>query len=67
MSGLKVVAPATADAKGLLLAALDDGNPVLVLEHKLYRSARGPVPGFGHHVEPIGRARIARPGPRPRS
>ena len=44
--GLKVVAPATpADAKGLLLAALDDGNPVLVLEHKrLYRSARGPVP-----------------------
>jgi 2-oxoisovalerate dehydrogenase E1 component len=63
VSGLKVVAPATAaDAKGLLLAALDDGNPVLVLEHKkLYRSARGPVPA-GHHVEPIGRARIARPG-----
>ena len=61
--GLKVVAPATpADAKGLLLAALDDGNPVLVLEHKrLYRSARGPVPA-GHHVEPLGRARIARPG-----
>jgi len=61
--GLKVVAPATpADAKGLLLAALDDGNPVLVLEHKrLYRSARGPVPS-GHHVEPLGRARIARPG-----
>ncbi|HZM31175.1 MAG TPA: thiamine pyrophosphate-dependent enzyme [Acidimicrobiales bacterium] len=63
VSGLKVVAPATpADAKGLLLAALDDGNPVLVLEHKkLYRSARGPVPA-GHHTEPIGRARIARPG-----
>jgi 2-oxoisovalerate dehydrogenase E1 component len=63
VSGLKVVAPATpADAKGLLLAALDDGNPVLVLEHKkLYRSARGPVPP-GHHVEPLGRARIARPG-----
>jgi 2-oxoisovalerate dehydrogenase E1 component len=63
VSGLKVVAPATpADAKGLLLAALDDGNPVLVLEHKkLYRSARGPVPA-GHYAEPIGRARIARPG-----
>jgi 2-oxoisovalerate dehydrogenase E1 component len=63
VAGLKVVAPATpADAKGLLLAALDDGNPVLVLEHKrLYRSARGPVPP-GHHVEPIGRARVARPG-----
>ncbi|HET9607962.1 MAG TPA: thiamine pyrophosphate-dependent enzyme [Acidimicrobiales bacterium] len=63
VAGLKVVAPATpADAKGLLLAALDDGNPVLVLEHKrLYRTARGPVPP-GHHVEPIGRARVARPG-----
>jgi 2-oxoisovalerate dehydrogenase E1 component len=61
--GLKVVAPSTpADAKGALLAALDDGNPVLVLEHKrLYRSARGPVPP-GHHVVPLGRARIARPG-----
>jgi 2-oxoisovalerate dehydrogenase E1 component len=61
--GLKVLAPATADdAKGLLLAALDDGNPVLVLEHKrLYRSVRGPVPP-GHHVAPIGVARVARPG-----
>jgi 2-oxoisovalerate dehydrogenase E1 component len=63
VAGLKVVAPSTpADAKGLLLAALDDGNPVLVLEHKrLYRSARGPVPA-GHHVEPIGRARVVRAG-----
>jgi 2-oxoisovalerate dehydrogenase E1 component len=63
VAGLKVVAPSTpADAKGLLLAALDDGNPVLVLEHKrLYRSARGPVRP-GHHVEPIGRAHIVRPG-----
>ncbi|HKE74680.1 MAG TPA: dehydrogenase E1 component subunit alpha/beta [Acidimicrobiales bacterium] len=61
--GLKVVAAATpADAKGLLLAALDDGNPVLVLEHKrLYRSARGPVPA-GHHTVPLGAARVARPG-----
>ena len=67
--GLKVVAPATADdAKGLLLAALDDGNPVLVLEHKrLYRCVRGPVPG-GHHTVPIGAARMW-PGraPPPRS
>jgi 2-oxoisovalerate dehydrogenase E1 component len=61
--GLKVVAAATpADAKGLLLAALDDNNPVLVLEHKrLYRSARGPVPA-GHHTTPLGVARVARPG-----
>ena len=45
VAGLKVVAPATpADAKGLLLSAFEDGNPVLYLEHKfLYRSAKGPV------------------------
>ncbi|HEX6238586.1 MAG TPA: thiamine pyrophosphate-dependent enzyme [Acidimicrobiales bacterium] len=63
VAGLKVVAPATpADAKLLLLAALDDGNPVLVLEHKrLYRSLRGPVPP-GHPGGELGRARIARPG-----
>ncbi|HEY3141674.1 MAG TPA: dehydrogenase E1 component subunit alpha/beta [Acidimicrobiales bacterium] len=61
--GLKVVAPATpADAKGLLLAALDDGNPVLYLEHKwLYRNAKGPLPS-GHHTVPIGVAEIVRPG-----
>jgi 2-oxoisovalerate dehydrogenase E1 component len=61
--GLKVVAPATpGDVKGLLLAALDDGNPVLLLEHKwLYRNATGPVPP-GHHTVPIGKAAVARPG-----
>jgi len=54
------VAPATpADAKGLLLSAFDDGNPVLYLEHKfLYRSARGPVPE-GAIPTPIGPARVA--------
>jgi 2-oxoisovalerate dehydrogenase E1 component len=63
VAGLKVVAPATPhDAKGLLLAALEDGNPVLYLEHKLlYRSARGPVPE-GYYSVPIGEARIAREG-----
>jgi 2-oxoisovalerate dehydrogenase E1 component len=63
VAGLKVVAPATPhDAKGLLLAALDDPNPVLYLEHKLlYRSARGPVPEAPYRV-PIGPARLARPG-----
>jgi 2-oxoisovalerate dehydrogenase E1 component len=60
VAGLKVVAPATpADAKGLLLAAFEDGNPVLYLEHKfLYRSARGPVPADAV-TTPIGPARIA--------
>jgi 2-oxoisovalerate dehydrogenase E1 component len=61
--GLKIVAPASpADAKGLLLAAFDDPNPVLFLEHKaLYRAERGPVPA-GWHSVPFGQARIARPG-----
>ena len=63
VAGLKVVAPATPeDAKGLLLAAFEDGNPVLYLEHKLlYRSAKGPVP-VGHYTIPIGQARVAREG-----
>ncbi len=63
VAGLKVVAPATpADAKGLLLAAFEDGNPVLFLEHKLlYRWAKGKVP-TEHYTLPLGRARIAREG-----
>jgi 2-oxoisovalerate dehydrogenase E1 component beta subunit len=61
--GLKVVAPSTpADAKGLLIAAIRDPDPVLVLEHKrTYRAIRGPVPE-GEYVVPIGRAAIARTG-----
>jgi 2-oxoisovalerate dehydrogenase E1 component len=63
VAGLKVVAPATPyDAKGLLLASFEDGNPILFLEHKgLYRSAKGPVPA-GHYTIPLGQARIAREG-----
>ena len=57
--GLKVVAPATAaDAKGLLVSAIRDPNPVCFLEHKgLYRSVKGPVP-TGEHAVPIGEARV---------
>ncbi len=63
VAGLKVVAPSTPyDAKGLLLAAFEDGNPVLYLEHKLlYRSAKGHVPA-GYYTLPLGRARVAREG-----
>ncbi|MEE8217861.1 MAG: thiamine pyrophosphate-dependent enzyme [Vicinamibacteria bacterium] len=63
VAGLKVLAPATPyDAKGLLISAFEDGNPVLYLEHKLlYRSARGRVPD-GYYALPIGQARVARKG-----
>lgn len=61
--GLKIVAPATPeDAKGLLLAAIADGNPVMYFEHKLlYRGVRGLVPE-GYYTTPIGKARIVREG-----
>lgn len=61
--GLKVVAPATpADAKGLLIAAIRDNNPVIYLESKpLYRSLKGHVPA-GEYVTPIGKAHVARAG-----
>jgi pyruvate dehydrogenase E1 component beta subunit len=60
--GLKVVMPATpADAKGLLLAAIDDPNPVIVLEHKLLYKQSGPVPESAERV-PLGVAEVRRTG-----
>ncbi len=61
--GLKVVYPSTPhDAKGLLLAAFEDPNPVMYFEHKaLYRSESGPVPEGFYTVE-IGKARQVREG-----
>lgn len=61
--GLKVVYPSTPhDAKGLLLAAFEDPNPVMFFEHKaLYRSESGPVPEGFYTVE-IGKARQVRTG-----
>jgi len=61
--GLKVVYPATPeDAKGLLIAAINDPNPVLFFEHKaMYRSITGPVPDVSYEV-PIGKARVVKAG-----
>ncbi len=60
--GLKVVQPTTPhDAKGLLLAALDDPDPVLIFEHKLLYKTKGPV-APGHYTVPIGEAVVRRRG-----
>lgn len=61
--GLKVLAPGTpADARGLLIAAIRDPDPVLFLEHKrAYRAIKGDVPE-NNGVLPIGKAAIARHG-----
>ncbi len=60
--GLKVVQPATPhDAKGLLLAAVHDPDPVMIFEHKLLYKTKGPVPE-GHYTVPIGEAAVCRPG-----
>lgn len=61
--GLKVLAPSTpADARGLLIAAIRDPDPVLFLEHKrTYRLIKGDVPESDGFVS-IGRASIARHG-----
>ncbi len=60
--GLKVVQPSTPhDAKGLLLAAIADPDPVMFFEHKLLYKAKGPVPE-GYYTVPIGKAAVMRPG-----
>ncbi|MGH9774956.1 MAG: alpha-ketoacid dehydrogenase subunit beta [Candidatus Acidiferrales bacterium] len=61
--GLKVVMPATPyDAKGMLLAAIRDPNPVLYFEHKkLYRTIKGEVPE-GDYTVPLGLAAVRREG-----
>lgn len=61
--GLKVVYPSNPyDAKGLLLAAIEDPNPVLFFEHKaLYRSMSAEVPDDYYTVE-IGKAKVIREG-----
>lgn len=61
--GLKVVYPAfPADAKGLLISAIEDPNPVIYFEQKaLYRSVKGQVPK-GYYNLPIGKAALVRLG-----
>ncbi|WP_214767225.1 MULTISPECIES: alpha-ketoacid dehydrogenase subunit beta [unclassified Exiguobacterium] len=63
MPGLKVVCPATPyDAKGLLLAAIDDPDPVLFLESmRSYRAFKEPVPNEAYTIE-IGKANIVSEG-----
>ncbi len=60
--GLLVAMPSTpADAKGLLVSALRDPNPVLFLEHKLLYPSKGPVPEEQYAI-PFGLAEVKRPG-----
>lgn len=61
--GLKVVYPSSpVEAKGLLIAAINDPNPVMFFEHKaLYRSVSGPVPEEYYEI-PIGKARLLEEG-----
>lgn len=62
MPGIKVVMPATAyDAKGLLVAAVRDPNPVVILEHRWLYDKKGYVPE-GLYETPIGKANLCREG-----
>lgn len=63
MQGIKVILPSNPyDAKGLLHAAIEDPDPVLLLEHlKLYRSVRQEVPAERYTV-PIGQAAVVKEG-----
>jgi len=61
--GLKIIMPSTPyDAKGLLLSAIDDPNPVIFIEHKLlYKKVKGEVPEKRYTI-PLGKADIKRKG-----
>ncbi|HUN06540.1 MAG TPA: alpha-ketoacid dehydrogenase subunit beta [Aggregatilineales bacterium] len=60
--GLKVVMPSTPyDAKGLLLASIDDNNPVIFVEHKLLYKTKGPVPEEPYRI-PLSQTQVVREG-----
>jgi pyruvate dehydrogenase E1 component beta subunit len=61
--GLKVVAPwSSADAKGLLRAAIRDPNPVIVLENEIMYGQTFDCPTAEDFILPIGKAKVERPG-----
>jgi pyruvate dehydrogenase E1 component beta subunit len=61
--GLKVISPYfAADAKGLLKAAIRDGNPVIFLENEIAYGRSFPVPKLDDFVLPIGKARVVKAG-----
>ncbi|CAN0654795.1 Acetoin:2,6-dichlorophenolindophenol oxidoreductase subunit beta [Nitratireductor aquimarinus] len=60
--GLKVIQPSTPhDVKGMLLAAIEDPDPVMIYEHKLLYKMKGEVPE-GYYTVPIGKAAVRREG-----
>ena len=60
--GLKVVVPSNPyDAKGLLLSAIEDDNPVIFIENKLLYKTKGDVPEDMYRI-PIGQAKVVREG-----
>ena len=60
--GLKVVQPSSPhDVKGMLLAAIEDPDPVMFFEHKLLYKMKGPVPE-GYYTEPLHEAKVRRAG-----
>jgi len=60
--GLKVALPATAhDAKGMMIAAIEDNNPVVFIDHRWLHYVKGLVPA-GYYSVSLGPARVAREG-----
>lgn len=60
--GLKIVAPSNAyDAKGLMLAAMADNNPVIFMEHRLLFNTEADVPD-GSYLVPLGKSKVIRKG-----
>lgn len=60
--GLKVVMPSNPyDAKGLLISAINDPNPVIFIEHKKLRDSEGDVPEEIYEI-PLGKGKIVRKG-----